>query len=70
MSILLAHGELGNVDELVFVAIGIIFVIMIGISWWRSRNMGEYDFDNVLLNPPASAEEAGTNHEPDSFKLD
>jgi len=36
---LLAHGNLGYWDELVFVSVAIIFVGMMTVSWWRSRQM-------------------------------
>jgi len=36
--ILLAHGALGNWDELVFLGVAAIFLTMMGISWIKSRN--------------------------------
>ena len=34
---ILAHGALGEWDELVFLSIAAIFLIMMGIAWVRSR---------------------------------
>lgn len=35
--LVLAHGALGNFDELLFVLIGIIFVGLMVYAWLRSR---------------------------------
>lgn len=34
---ILAHGALGEWDELIFLSIAAIFLIMMGIAWVRSR---------------------------------
>jgi len=34
---ILAHGSLGQWDELIFLSIAGIFLIMMGIAWVRSR---------------------------------
>ena len=34
---ILAHGSLGEWDELIFLSIAAIFLIMMGIAWVRSR---------------------------------
>jgi len=39
MPILLAHGALGSYDELLFIGVAVIFLVMMGISWVRSRNL-------------------------------
>ena len=36
--IILAHGALGPWDELMFLGVGAVFLVMMGISWVRSRN--------------------------------
>lgn len=38
MPIILAHGALGPYDEIIFAAVGIVFLVMMGVSWFRSRN--------------------------------
>jgi hypothetical protein len=49
--ILLAHGALGVWDEVIFLTIGAVFLIMMGVSWLRSRN---------IAPEPDSAESAET----------
>lgn len=43
---ILAHGALGPYDELIFVAVGIAFLVMMGVSWLRSRNLPYDDEDD------------------------
>ena len=38
MPVLLAHGALGPYDELIFLGVAVIFLVMMGISWVKSRN--------------------------------
>jgi hypothetical protein len=38
--IVLAHGAAGPYDELIFIAIVVGFLIMMGIAWVRSYNRG------------------------------
>ena len=40
---ILAHGALGPFDEIIFVGIALIFVVMMGISWARSQALPEED---------------------------
>jgi hypothetical protein len=35
---ILAHGALGPYDELIFLAVGIVFVAIMILSWLRSRS--------------------------------
>ena len=47
---ILAHGALGYWDELVFVGVIVVFVAMMGISWFRSRTIEpELDADAQAL---------------------
>lgn len=39
ISFVLAHGNLGGFDELIMLGIGGIFLIMMGISWLKSKSM-------------------------------
>ena len=50
MPVLLAHGALGPFDEIIFIGIGVIFVVMMGISWLRSQELGEDESDGVEAN--------------------
>ncbi|MDX2161609.1 MAG: hypothetical protein SF162_09810 [bacterium] len=42
---ILAHGALGPFDELIFIGISVIFLVMMGISWFISRS-------NPPVEPP------------------
>jgi hypothetical protein len=44
---LLAHGALGNWDEIVFLSIAAVFLIVMGISWIRSRAASPDEVDAV-----------------------
>jgi hypothetical protein len=46
MHVFLAHAGLGNWDELVFFGIAMIFVVMMGVSWVKSRNLQFEDFED------------------------
>lgn len=50
---ILAHGSLGEWDEIVFLSIAAIFLIMMGISWVRSR-VSTPDELNEPSEPPAA----------------
>lgn len=63
---LLAHGALGPFDELIFLGVGVIFLVMMGISWLKSRNV-QPEFDEP--ESPAQAEPTETAS-PDRFKLE
>lgn len=51
MPILLAHGTLGPYDELLFIGIAVIFVVMMGISWVRSRTSPPLDDAETPTTP-------------------
>lgn len=46
-----AHGALGNLDEVVFLLIGIIFLGMMGISWFRSQHIPDANDTENQPNP-------------------
>ena len=45
--VILAHGALGNFDEIIFVSIAVIFVGMMGVSWFRSQQLSDDDPDTL-----------------------
>jgi hypothetical protein len=47
---LIAHGALGPYDELVYLGVAVIFVIMMGVSWFQTR-MTDYDDDRGEQSP-------------------
>jgi hypothetical protein len=58
----LAHGALGNWDEIIFLGIAVIFLAMMGISWLRSRFQ-------TLEDPPATPDTASEPESVDRFPL-
>ena len=66
--IILAHGSLGNYDELIFLGIGVIFIVMMGIAWVKARNAQfEYDDEDELEDDAPDAAESDSR---DHFQLD
>lgn len=64
----LAHGALGPYDELIFLGISVIFLVMMGISWFTSRGAVDDDQATAISEtnlPPADTDE----HEPEHFRL-
>ena len=41
MPVILAHGALGPFDEIIFLSIAVVFLVMMGISWVRSKQLPE-----------------------------
>lgn len=39
--VILAHGALGGLDEVIFVSIALVFVAMMGLSWYRSQQLAD-----------------------------
>lgn len=58
---LLAHGALGNWDEIVFLSIAAVFLIVMGISWIRSRaaSPDEVDTADEMTEDTPQAESSG-----------
>ncbi len=52
---LLAHGALGAFDELIFVGVAVIFLVMMGISWIRSRSTPVQPPEATPATPTESA---------------
>lgn len=63
---ILAHGALGEWDELVFLSIAAIFLIMMGISWVRSR----VSTPEELEDSPKLTTETPTDAPQDRFPLE
>ncbi len=58
MPFILAHGALGPFDEIIFLGIAAVFLVMMGISWLRSQELPEEDIELPDESP-----------EPDRFEL-
>lgn len=63
--IILAHGALGPFDELIMLGVVVIFLVMMGISWVKSRNTRPEFAETDDLKPKQPAADA-----PDRFTLD
>lgn len=64
--ILLAHGTLGAWDELIFLSVFVIFLIIMGVAWARSRAIGDDDLEDTA-EPPANP--SATPESDDRFAL-
>jgi len=60
--ILLAHGALGQWDEIVFIGVVVLFVIMMVISWIRSGGIESEPLEEI--EKPKNADSS------DRFRLD
>lgn len=67
--VLLAHGALGYWDELIFVSIAAIFIVMMGVSWVRSRGIEDTP-EMGTLPPDPKAPSAKTRAKDEHFELD
>ncbi|MBC7811367.1 MAG: hypothetical protein H7175_09475, partial [Burkholderiales bacterium] len=68
----LAHGALGAFDEVIFLSVGFLFIVVMGISWVHSRNNPPVD-DADSAEPTAdtdAASPATDSAAPDHFRLD
>lgn len=62
--IIFAHGALGAFDEVIFVSVILIFLVLMALSWVRSRNLPDDDV------PAATTEQSPkTKNDPDHFSL-
>lgn len=61
VTVLLAHGALGWWDELIFLGIIVVFVGMMIVSWFTSRD-DEFEADDLMPKTK--------NDDPERFQLD
>lgn len=67
--IVLAHGALGNFDELIFLGIGVVFVGLMVWSWLKSRNAARDDAADAPVPaddsaPRSDVEQHADDHHP------
>jgi len=65
---LLAHGSLGNWDELIFLGVVVIFLGLMIFSWFRSRSI-EFVDDEVTAADKLKNDER-PDGQPERFQLD
>ena len=63
VQILLAHGSLGNWDEVIFLSVAAVFLVMMGISWIRSRANAPEEVETPPA-PPAATDADSQDHFP------
>lgn len=66
MTNILAHGALGNFDELIFIGVIVIFIIMMALSWLRSLN----EDPSLLDEPEKQKREENPSTDAEHFRLD
>ncbi len=66
--IILAHGALGEYDELIEFGVAAIFLTLMGISWVKSRNTRP-EFEQAQ-EQSEERDFTETSDEPDRFSLD
>jgi hypothetical protein len=64
--IVLAHGALGIFDEVILLSVAAAFVVIMGITWVKSRNQTDDEPEPTTLD----AETISTDDAPDRYKLD
>jgi hypothetical protein len=68
--IILAHGALGGFDEVIFIGVAIVFIVMMGASWIKSRSMEPLlDEDEPEPNSDKPSESTSTSNN-DHSQLD
>ena len=73
LPVILAHGALGPYDELIMGGAAAVFLIMMGISWVKSRNSRpefEEDTPDSAGAEEAQRDQPETTAEKDRFRLD
>jgi hypothetical protein len=68
MHVILAHGALGAWDEIIFISIASVFIIMMGISWIRSRTIAPPDDGKAAPTTPSNSDNPPET--PDRFRLE
>jgi hypothetical protein len=68
--LVLAHGALGSFDELLFLAVAVVFVVLMVIAWIRSRNSSvDEEVDSAEGSIPTATSEPVPDSRPDHFPL-
>jgi len=55
--LVLAHGALGPFDEIIFLGVGVVFLVLMGISWLRSRDQNDSGDPAVTTQADTYADE-------------
>lgn len=72
--VVLAHGALGAFDEIIFLGVGVVFLVLMGISWLRSRDHDGGGDTPATTQADAHAEtpirDAADTSDPERYALD
>lgn len=75
--VILAHGALGPYDEVIMLGAAAIFLVIMGVSWVRSRNtrpefeaVEAADEEEAKRDPVEKIEKAEKTDTPERFRLD
>ncbi len=68
--VILAHGALGPLDEIIFIGVAVIFIGMMGVTWFRSQSMETEETDEAPEAQPRVVDDAAEAPSPDRFRLD
>lgn len=71
----LAHGALGVFDEIIFLGVGVIFLVLMAVSWLRSRNQNDETTATAEISQPDAhtpepARMAADAPDPERYALD
>ena len=69
LMVMLAHGALGPWDELIFIGVVVVFIGMMGLSWFRSR-MNEPEFEDEYSDTITDADFPPDSEAKGRFRLD
>lgn len=69
MLVITAHGALGNWDEIIFIAVIIIFVGMMVSSWFKSRQEANTPAEKVEPTTTPTQSDESPHHTDDHFEL-
>lgn len=61
--VILAHGALGPYDDLIMIGVSVVFIVMMGFRWIKSRS-NEADFDEAEETADAPANTSDKDHFP------
>ncbi len=54
--VILAHGSLGAFDEIIFVSIAVVFLVMMAVSWFKSQQLSDDDDEPIVTHTPSDTE--------------
>lgn len=67
--VFVAHGALGGFDELIFAGVAVVFVVMMGVSWMRSRAF-EPEWEEDAVDGQSSEQSSEQSEMTERFPLD